>query len=323
VAELAPFEGESLRILVASAPGSGNDATARLFAKVARGLLPRSEIAVLNVDGAGGRRGEKALWEAAPDGRTVAFLRSSLFYRLLQDGADYPYDLRSFGWIGGLSRESRVLVATGRSGVTSLRQLLERSEPFTLATDSTTASRTIVALLVNALLGTRLKPITGYDGGAVTLAAISGEVDGVFNTFESGLPVIEGAEGRALLRVGGGRLPPAYAEVPALEDQAIDPAHRWALTLVLAEAGLGRFLVAPPATAAPRLAAWRALLRAVAAEPAFLEGAAALGLDVWVTPGEDLARQVETLPRVDAATVARFQDLLACGLARAEGGGAC
>ena len=312
-----------LRILVASAAGSGNDATARLFAKVAATLLPRTDVTVLNVDGAGGRLGEKAIWEAPADGLTVAFLRSSIFYRTLQEPSEYPYALTDFGWVGGLSRESRVLVATARSGVTSLEQLAARAVPFTLAADSTTSTRYLVALLVNALLGTRLKPVTGYDGSGVALAAIAGEVDGVFNTFESSLPVIEGAAGRVLLRVGAGRLPAAHAEAPALEDQAIRAEHRWVLGLVLAEAGLGRFVVAPPDTPAERLEALRALLAAVTADPGFLAEAGALGLDVAVTPGADLERQVAALPRPDAETVARFQALLACGLARAEGGPGC
>ncbi len=322
-ADTTYLNGETLRIIVASSPGSGNDATARLFAEHLARLVPRTQVVVENLDRAGGRIAEKTLWEAPPDGRTIAFLRSSIFYRMLQDAADYPYSLQDFTWIGSLSQESRVLVATAASGVADLPALLARDRPLTLAVDTVTSTRYIVALLVNALLGTRLLPIVGYKGAGIELAAVAGEVEGVFNTFESARPVIESAGGQVLLRVGQGRLPAPFDSAPALRDQALNPAHRWVLQLIEAEANLGRFVGAPPATPAAELAVLRGLLESVAADPGFQTAATAIGLDVAVTPGAELTTQIAGIPRPDAATAASFQALLDCGLARAETGGGC
>lgn len=317
--------GETLTVLVASAAGSGNDLTARHFAEMLGRRLPRTRVAVQNLGGAGGLLGERAIREADPDGLTVAFLRSVFLYRPwlpLQPGQEV-LDPATLAWVGGLSRESRVLVAGAKSGVGSLAELLARQAPFTLAADGTTSTRYFVALLVNALLGARLKPVTGYEGGAGTTALIGGEVDGLFNTFESSLPAIEGAGGRVLLRVGGGHLPAPHDAAPVLDDLAVAEGHRWVLPVIRAEADLGRFVVAPPGVPPERLARLRGLLEAVAADPAFLAGASALGLDVQVTPGDQLQQQLAGLPTPDAAKAAAFQALLACGLARSEGGGAC
>lgn len=317
------LEGEQLTIICASSAGTGNDATARLFAEHLAPRLPRTRISVENIDKAAGQVAEKTLWEAAPDGRTIAFLRSNAFFRALQDAQDDSFGLQDFVWLGGLSQECRVLVATAASGVADFAGLLARDRAFTLPVDSITSTRYIVALLVNAMLGTWLLPVAGYKGSANEMAAIAGEVDGVFGTYQTALPVLDSASGRVLLRIGQGYVPPPYDAAPQLADLPVKPADRWVLPLLEAEAGLGRIVAAPPGLPLPERAALRDLVAAVGNDPAFQAGATAIGLDVQVTPGDALAAQIAAIPRPDAETVARFQALTACGLARAKTGSAC
>lgn len=313
----------ALRIVVASNPGSGNDTVARLFAGHLRRHLPATDIAVENVGNGGGRVAEKLLYESEPDGLTLAFLRSSMVYRIYDAPQDYPYDLNSFGWLGSLSRERRILLAATGSAIRDLAGLRALERPVRLAVDSVSATAYREALFLNAMLGLRLQPVPGYDAGASNLAVLAGEVDGRIANYETLLPVIEAGGGHPVLQLNGAALPAPYAGVEQLDAQTVDPAYDWLRRLMHAESDLGRFAATGPGVAPERLARLRALFLGVARDPDFAEQALAAGLLVDPLDGDALVAALGRLPRPDADTVARLQAAMSCGLQRAEGAGAC
>src|SRR3712207_2093338 len=104
-----------VRLLLPDAPGSGNDATARLLAPLLEAALGRPFV-VENRPGAGGRIGVEAAWRAAPDGYTFLLGNAgsnginAAIYR------DLPFDLgEAFDPVALLVQGPNVLVANTRA----------------------------------------------------------------------------------------------------------------------------------------------------------------------------------------------------------------
>ena len=315
--------GERLRVVIASDAGSGNDAVARLFTEHLRPLLPDTEITLENIGGGGGRLAEKLLFESPPDGLTIAFLRSSMFYRILYAPQDYPYDLSSFSWLGSLSRERRVLLTTLKSGIVDLESLRAFDGPVRLALDSVSATSYQEALYLNVMLGTRLTPVPGYDGGGRNLAILNGEVEGRIANYESVLPLIEAGAATIALRINGTPLPPPFEGVALLHELPIDPQYDWLRRVMQAEADLGRIVAAAPGVPPERLQRLTELFFAVAGDPDFRAAALGMGLLVEPRDGATLQAGFAELPPRSAETVAKLEAMKACGLRLAEGAAGC
>lgn len=315
--------GERLRIVIASDVGSGNDTVARLFALHAQAHLPATEVTLENIGGGGGRLAEKLLFDSPPDGRTIAFLRSSMFYRIFFAPQDYPYDLTSFSWVGSLNRERRVLLTTLASGIRDLDSLKAFDGPVRQATDSVSATGYQDALYLNAMLGCRILPVPGYDGGGRNLAILNGEVECRIANYESVLPLIQAGAATVCLQLNGGPLPPPFAEVQHFGELPIDPAFEWLRRLMRSESDLGRIVAAAPGVPADRMARLTALFLEIAADPAFLAAAQDIGLAVDPKNGAALLGEFEELPPRSAETVAKLEAVKACGLRLAETGVPC
>ncbi len=317
------LDGETLRIVIASGVGSGNDAVGHFFAKHLAAQLPSTEITVENVGGGAGRLAEKILFDSPPDGLTIVFLRSSMFYRILFAPQDYPYDLSSFSWVGSLSRERRVLLVTTKSGIHDVASLQAFEGPVRLAADSVSSTSYQESLYLNAMLGCRLLPVPGYDAGARDLSILSGEVEARISNYESVLPLIEAGAGTIALQLNGDPLPEPFTATEHLHELPIDPKYDWLLDLMAAESNLGRIVAAAPGVPPERMAALQGYFMAVARDPTFVAQAKEFGLLVDPVGGDALQAQMSALPAANADLVARLEAVKACGLQIAETGKGC
>lgn len=315
--------GAHLRIILASAVGSGTDAIGRAFARHAARLLPETEVTVENLSGAAGRLAEKATWEAGSDGLTLCFVRPSMKFRLLLEAETHPYGLGDFTWIGSLSRDRRVLVSRAGGELEDLDALLNLNRPATLAVDNVDSVRHRLGIVLNLLLGTRILPVPGYGGSDPFLALIGGEVDLLLGTFETSLSLLDGGEAKALLSLSSAALPAPYQAVPLLKDQAIPPEKRWLLELHRAEADLSRLVAAAPGLPPERSARLRLLFRQVMSDAAFREEMESLGLLLDPIYGEAVQHELREMASLMAGRVGDLQAALACGLERAEDGRSC
>lgn len=303
------LEGADVELLVPSAAGSAADRLARGFAAGVESLVTGLRVAVRNDPRGDGRLAALALWQAAPDGRIWAFLSSNLFYSTLLEAAELPFRLDGFTWIGSLAPDRRVLLATAAAGLPDIAALRAAPATVLLATESRTSTNYREALLVNALLGCRIRPVTGYDGSARALAALAGEVQCLIGTYEAMTPLLEPAAGLILLRINDCVLPPPHA-APWLGELAA-PADAWVLELIRAQSSMGRCLATAPGTPDDLAAALRALFPRVLATPQFL--AAAGDLELAPLPGDELARRLSAALAAGSELGPRLAEVLAAG----------
>lgn len=324
LAEAADFlQGATLRILIPNSTGSGQDLAARTFAKHLQLRLPETVVVAENHTKANGRVAGLMAWEAEPDGLTLVFLNSNLLYAEILGEEELPYSLTGFSWLGSLSVDRRVMLVGQRVEAADLASLQARDKPLLQAADAANSSHYQAALLVNALAGTWIRPVTGYNSSARALALIRGEVDCLLGTLDNMTAVLAAGAGRIVLRLNDCDLPPEHGAVPLLRDHLLHPGRGGVIDMIEGQSQMGRSVATTPGVPADRLAVLRALFQEVAADPGFVAEASANELLVRPTSGDSIAALVADLLAQKEHYARLFRDALTCGQRRADTGEAC
>jgi tripartite-type tricarboxylate transporter receptor subunit TctC len=314
------FSGKTVRVLIPSAAGSGTDRSSRQFLGTLQRFMPDTGLRIENLDRAGGQIGASELWRAPADGSVVGFPRSNLFYAQLMERATLDFTFTGFTFLGSINRGHRVLVLGTESPIDSIDQILSGESTILASADAVNSSHYYEALLMNALTGSRIVPVPGYEGGARNMAVISGEVDCQIGSIEAIQPIVEAGSGRIVFRLTSDPLPGDLSNVPRLADNLRDPALKWVVGIIDAAARLGRPFAGPPDMDPAATAHWKALFDAVVGDSAFR--AASLAEDGLVIDPSS-ADEIESLlaglaPQGDGLRD-RINDLLACGQLLASG----
>src|SRR3954466_16020254 len=173
------YKGKNVDLLIGYSVGGGYDVYARLIARhIGKHIPGNPSVVPKNMEGAGSLRLANWIAQVAPrDGTAFAAVsRGAPFDPLLgQKAAQFVGT--DFTWIGSANNEVSLCVASDASPVASFDDVLRKE----LTVGSTGAADDTAQFpkVLNAVLGTRFKIITGYPGAnEVSLAIDSGEVQG-------------------------------------------------------------------------------------------------------------------------------------------------
>ncbi len=294
-----------VRLLLPDAPGSGNDATARLIAPLLEAALGRPFV-VENRPGAGGRIGVKAAWRAAPDGHTFLLGNAgsnginAAIYR------DLPFDLgEAFDPVALLVQGPNVLVANTRAlPVRTVADLiaLVRGRPgqlnYASAGFGTSSHMSMELFKAQAGLDIQHVPYRGVP--ELAQAVVSGDAPLAFNNLVNVMPFLRRGEFAALAVTSLNRsrdLP----DVPSLHEAGLPGYETLAWNGLLAPKGT-------PRAARDRL---RAALLEIKSNDAFNGHIRLLGGEYVVSTPEELAARIR-------ADIAKWRDLAARSNIRAE-----
>ncbi len=283
----------TIRLIIGTAPGGGNDIFCRLLAQHLRQILGRP-VQVENEGRASGRLAASRLMSMPRDGSVIGFLPAPLIYENLLSGSGAATDLTRFSWLGSIGTDRRILVVNRQSGIISFADMLARSRPTILAASSATSASYVEPLIINHLTGANLKPVPGYSGGARTLAVVSGEADGVVGGQDSLTRLLETPGTRRILRLNDPSGPDS-SDVPNLADLARGPDRIPLLGLISACASLGRMFALPPGASPAVLARWRGLLDRVVADPSFRQAATDQGFTLERLSGAGVSQALAGL----------------------------
>ena len=272
-----------VRLLVPSGPGSVTDLAARIFAEEAGRRLGRPVVAE-NRTGAGGRVAPEAAARAANDGHTLIWANSVGFGVLPALVANQPYDpVRDFDPIAPVAWFQIALVCNPAVPAATLAELIAHAKARPGAVRVSSAgigSGNHFALeLFNRRAGVEMlhvpyrNPIQGIGD------VVSGTVE---CTFDSQIvPQVEAGQLRPFA-VTGSRRDPRLPNVPTM-----------------AEAGLANYdlswfqaIAAPAGTPPAILARLEAVVREIAADPAFAARLAPVGLSPMPGGPSDLAGMI-------------------------------
>ena len=255
-ADLLP---STIRLIQGGNVGGSYDRYSRVFAAAVAELRPPMRIVVEPMPRANGRLAARLLMGAVPDGATIGTFQTSLVYSELLGDDGVAYETTRLGWIGSFNVEPRILVASARLGIETLAVLRERTSAVPVGTDTMTSVGTREPLLLNTLLGTRLRPVAGYNTAVRNMALVSGEIGAATASIDAVHPLIVSGDVRALLRLDRHAAAPPLDKLPTLHDLAATDRTSPVFAFLDAHARLGRWLCMPPGASPLLLAAWRAL----------------------------------------------------------------
>jgi tripartite-type tricarboxylate transporter receptor subunit TctC len=285
-ADVAAFyRGKTLRILVGYGPGTGYDVYARLLGRhIVKHIPGQPTIVIQNMPGASGLTMVNNVYNLAPrDGTAIGVPARWLFVEPLYGNENARFDSRKFTWLGSMSRDASVCLTWHTSGIASIEDAKRRE--VLVGSSGVNSMSYLFPQLLNAELGTRLKPVLGYpDSGAVGIAMERGEIDGycsfTWGSIKSARPQWIEKKRITLLAQLTLRKHPDLPNVPLVMDLAKNEAAREAFALAFGDQEMARPVFAPPDVPADRAAALRAAFDATMKDPEFLADAARSSIDI-------------------------------------------
>src|SRR5215510_6307920 len=212
-----------------------------------------------------------------------AFYKGRQINMLIGGGAGGGYDAFKLNWLGSIGKLQNVCATWHASPIKTIAQAREREVIVAAAAAPTNTA--IMPRVLNALIGTRFKPIIGYDPGAgLTMSIERGEAEGIcglsWSTMKASRPHwIRDKLLNVIVQMGLDKLPD-LPTVPAALDLVSDPVKKEVLTLILIRQEPGRPLAAPPGVPADRVAALRHAFDLTMKDPEFVAEAEKLQLEI-------------------------------------------
>jgi len=306
------YKGKTIQFIIGYEPGTGYDLYARLLARYYGAFIPGApNLVVQNMPGAGSLKAANYLYEVAPrDGSQIGMLGRGTPMTPLLGGKGATFkDEASFTWIGSMNNEVSVCVAWHTSGVKTIEDVMTR-ELTTSATSLGADDTTVFPAVLNAMIGTKFKWITGYPGGStMNLAMERGEAEGRCGWSWSSIKSTQAdwlKTGKiALLLQLSLSKHPDLPDVPLIMDYAKSEEQKRVLELIFARQVMGRPVLAPPGLPAERVKALRRAFDATMRDKAFLAEAEKSNWEITPVSGEE----IETLMKRVYATPPAIIDL--------------
>ena len=184
------YAQNNLTLLVATDAGGGYDVYSRALAPHYRDHLPgRPNIVVQNMPGAAGLIATNWEYNSAPrNGSQLLATYSALIDSNLVGNTQARFDIKKFNWIGSIAQSPLVCVTWQTSPYRDIRQMI--GVPMTVSSTGTAGKTATVPLILNEVLGTKFKVISGYSATGANLALERGEVDAICG---AGLSTLEGS----------------------------------------------------------------------------------------------------------------------------------
>ncbi len=294
------YTGKQVKMIVATGPGGGYDIYGRLIARhIGRHIPGKPNVVVVNMPGASSMTAANYLANIAPrDGTELLMIVQALPMVQVAGSANVRFDLGKFNWIGNMSDSANVLIAWHTSGLKTMEDVRRKE----LLVGSTTPGSIggIYPVLMNQVLGTKLKVINGYESGdAIDLAIERGEVQGRAGIGWAGLKSARSSWIRdhkvSVIVQTGLQKEPDLQDVPLMTDLARNDTERQVLNFYSSLVALGRAITTGSGVPADRVKALRKAFDDAVADPLLIADAEKTGLEVRGLGGEKLQKVVETM----------------------------
>ena len=309
------YKGKTINIMVGFGPGGGYDLYARVFGRhFGRHVPGNPSVAVQNLEGAGSVRAANYVFAtAARDGTVIAAVdQNAPMYQLL-GGAGAKFDVTGMQWLGSMSNSNGVVYAWRTSGIRTIDDA--RTSEVPLGAVGTSSDSFIYPTIINALLGTRFKPIVGYSGtGQINLAIERGEVMGRGGT--GWASVLAGNKSwldenklNFLVQIGLEK-EPALPHVPLLQELVKSQDDAEIVKVISLPTALGYAHWVAPGVPRDRVEALRLAYAATLQDPEFLRDTQASRMDIRAQTGAEVESLVKRVAATPQSVLARAAQIL-------------
>ncbi len=304
-----------ITIYVAGTAGGGIDLLARALARhMGKYLQGAPNMVVQDMPGAGGIRAANFLAEAAPrDGAAIGTFAGGPVIEPLIGARNPGYDMSKFTWVGAVSKDVGVCLSYGTTPFKTIEDL--RNKEMIVAGTGAGSDSDTYPIILNEVLKTKIKLITGYLGTKETIMAIeTGEAHGRCSVAYSALKMarpdwLRDKKINVIMQFGlekSAELPDA----PLVLDFVKNTEDRQLMELLMGTMAVARPFMAPPGVPESRATALRRAFDKTMKDEGFLAEAKQLQLDVEPTPGEEAQKIVQNMYATPKAVVERAKKLL-------------
>lgn len=291
------YKGRTVTIWVGYTPGGGYDVYARTFARHWSKHLPSNpEFIVKNRPGAGSLLLTNELYNILPkDGTAIGVIGRGMPQEKLLGNDQAEFESNKFTWIGSANNEVSVCVSWAKTGIKSFQDLMTRG--MIVGGTGEGADTDTFPKVMNNVLGTKLKLVTGYPGGTDVLFAMErGELEGRCGYSWSSAVTTHGdwlrdKKMNVLMQMSTEKHPD-LPDVPFIMDFAENDEERQVLEFIFARQAWGRPFLAPPGVPADRAKALQDSFIAVTKDPAFIADAKKQKLEINPLSGPKIAQMI-------------------------------
>ncbi len=307
--------GNKLTIQVGYAPGGGNDIYARLLAHYLPAYLPGKPTTVVeNVPGAGSLTLANNMYVTAPrDGTMIATVAQTMPLNQLVGSPGIRFEAAKFNWIGRMSSSVQAMVFSSALPVRSIDDL--RTTEVVAAASGPASGASLFPILLNTVLGTKLKMVRGYTGVPDMMLAIErGEAGATSVTLTSltgqYAPLLKAGK-IVLLAQNAIKRHPDIPNVPTTVELARNDEERDTLKLFASVGDIGRAYLAPPGVPDARVAQLRKAFMDSMKDPELVAYAQKNNLELDPMPGEELQKLIVDMSKVPESTIERAKVVIA------------
>ncbi|MDH3241559.1 MAG: hypothetical protein OEO83_12935 [Alphaproteobacteria bacterium] len=274
-AAMDAFKGKRIMSYSSSRVGGGFDIYNRLLARhIGRHIPETPTIVAGNRLGAGGLVFANWLYNKAPkDGTTMGIVPAYILLERLYGNKKALFNPFRFIWLGNMNQEVDHCSVWHSTGITKPEDFFTRE--VILGASGASAGSFTVPTIMNAVMGTKFRPILGYrSGGKRVMAMEQGEIQGQCGTYLSSV------KAGLIQKVRSGQLKiiwqmgftphPDFRDVPLAIDYAKTEKAKRVLTMFFATMAIGRASALPPDVPADRVKMLRAAYDATMRDKLFL-----------------------------------------------------
>lgn len=296
------YAGKTINIVIGSAPGGGYDTYGRLLARhLARHIPGEPNVVPQNMPGAAGMNAAfQAARVAAQDGTTIGAIHPYALMAPVLSPGKLKSDPKTYQYIGSANSDVYVCAMRADAPVKSF------SDAFTtealMGSSSGGASTREFPAILNSVLGTKFKLVSGYKGNRDVMHAIErGEVHGVCGAGWTSLQtainhLLKDGKVKVIAQEEPNGHPDLNAQnIPKTISFAKTPEQRAILELFYSQQVFGRPYMVGAGVPAGRVALLRKAFMAAMKDPALLAEAKKLHLDIEPIAGDELARLADKL----------------------------
>jgi len=285
------YKGKQVSIYVGFSAGGTYDLYARTLARhIGRHIPGNPTVVPRNMEGAGSLRLANYIYQVAPrDGTAIATIGRATVAAPLFGVAAAQFDPRRLSWLGSANDEVSICAAWYASGIARFDDL--KTKEYAFGATGPTEEAVQIYKTMNALLGTKIRTVSGYPGGnQINLAVERGEIHGrcalSWSSVKASLPHwLNEKKLLPLIQVAAAKhadLP----DVPMLMDLAPNQEARQVFSFLVARQVIGRPFFGPPEIPADRAAALRKAFIDTMNDKEFLAEADRAKLEINPVPAE-------------------------------------
>lgn len=308
------YKGKTIQIVVGFGAGGGYDLYARALGRYLGKHVPGNPtVVVQNMEGASSIRAANYVYGgSAHDGTVIAAVNQNASMYQVLGGAGAKFEAAKLQWLGSMSNSNGTVYTWHASGIKTLDDAKHREVP--VGAVGVQSDSVIYPNLINELVGTKFKPITGYGGTTqIHLAMERGEVMGrggsTWASLKTGNPDWIAEHKINILVQIGFETDKELADVPLLLALVKSEEDKGLVRVVSLPTAIGYGHWLSPEVPQDRLAALRTAYLATLKDPDFVKETQKTKMHIEVQTGAEVAalvKQVTETPKPVLERAARI-----------------